>query len=105
MTTKELINPCINCITYPMCKSQYMECYNHMTDLNESKNTIDIIMCEEPVLIAYIDTLLTKCHIIQEYLKQTTKPYKRDSASRILYQETIESQKQVLIDTFINPKF
>ena len=102
MKQEELpINPCINCITYAICKSQYIDKYNQLKSDNIIKHDgmkedeAQGITYVKPVIAAYNRTLLIKCSIIQKYLSALHKTNDYISAPKT----------NMLRDTFINPKF
>jgi len=93
MKQEELpINPCINCITYAICKSQYIDKYNQLISDNIIKHGMKEITYVKPVIAAYNRTLLIKCSIIQKYLSALHKTNDYISAPKT----------NMLRDTFIN---
>lgn len=103
---KKLINPCIDCLTYAICRSQYMDEYNKMIEHNMivGNNTTKIYVA--PVLSAYRNTLLKKCMLIQQYLYKIANPvYNRNFRSMIMFNGDQTVKKEMLNSTFIDPKF
>ena len=96
------IECCIDCITFAICRGQFMSAYDMMIDHNKTldKNAEKIYVV--PVLAAYRQTLLNKCSIIQQYLYDVCNPtYNRDNRSVVIFDANSTSKREMLNNTFI----